>query len=185
MTFFRFYIHNNSTSRKSDVSCKKAPRLSSFTAAEQGNVHALERFDHPSRTAKDGITPLHLAAPRTCLGNRHVAAENSVVATGSGATACTERAFRGRGHDETVADPACVAATRYGFGDYMTPLHKAAAGDDAGQLLVDALAAKDELRYALVAVDNIRTQSRWPGISSKIKTRSKEVSLAGIVAGYR
>jgi hypothetical protein len=43
--------------------CKKLPlRLSSFTAAEQGNVHALERFESSIAYRKDAgrSTPLHL-----------------------------------------------------------------------------------------------------------------------------
>jgi hypothetical protein len=83
-----------------------------------------------------------------------------VNATGSGATALHRASFSGAVATMRLllADPECaLLQTDTSFGDYMTPLHKAASGGRylAVQLLVDALAAKDELDYALVAVDNM------------------------------
>jgi hypothetical protein len=83
-----------------------------------------------------------------------------VNATGSGATALHRASFSGAVATMRLlmADPACaLLQTDTSFGDCMTPLHKAASGGRylAVQLLVDALAAKDELHYALVAVDNM------------------------------
>jgi ankyrin repeat protein len=144
--------------------CKKLPlRLSSFTAAEQGNVHALERFESSVAYRKDagGSTPLHLAAQ-----HGHVSATAMLLrripvnATGSGATALHRASFSGAVATMRLllADPACaLLQTDTSFGDCMTPLHKAASGGRylAVQLLVDALLVKDELQYALVAVDNM------------------------------
>ena len=83
-----------------------------------------------------------------------------VNATGSGATALHRASFSGAVATMRLllADPDCaLLQTDTSFGDYMTPLHKAASGGRylAVQLLVDALAAKDELHDALVAVDNM------------------------------
>jgi hypothetical protein len=144
--------------------CKRLPLcLSSFTAAEQGNVHALERFESSVAHRKDagGSTPLHLAAQ-----HGHVSATAMLLrkipvnATGSGATALHRASFSGAVATMRLllADPACaLLLPDTSFGDCMTPLHKAASGGRylAVQLLVDALAARDELHYALVAVDNM------------------------------
>jgi ankyrin repeat protein len=144
--------------------CKRLPLcLSSFTAAEHGNLHALERFESSVAHRQDagGSTPLHLAAQ-----HGHVSATSMLLrripvnAASSGATALHRASFSGAVATMRLllADPACaLLQPDTSFGDCMTPLHKAASGGRylAVQLLVDALTAKDELHYALIAVDNM------------------------------
>jgi hypothetical protein len=146
--------------------CKLLPlNLSSFTAAEHGNLHALERFESSVAHRRDagGSTPLHLAAQ-----HGHISATAMLLRripvneTSSGATALHRASFSGAVATMRLLleDPACaLLPPDTSFGDCMTPLHKAASGGRylAVQLLVDALAARgDELQYALIAVDSMK-----------------------------
>jgi len=157
--------------------CKRVPLLlSSFTAAEHGNVPALLRRQgrphqqlNSNSTASNqrvdsaGNTPLHLAAQHGHTGvtalllrnnNNYNNSKTTVNAAAGGATPLHRASFSG-----AVATmrlllevPGCdLLARDTSFGDLQTPLHKACAGGRylAVQLLLEALAARVLLEPAL------------------------------------
>jgi hypothetical protein len=174
--------------------CKRLPLcLSSFTAAEFGNSHALERYESSVAHRQDagGGTPLHLAAQHGHVSATAMLLQRIPVNAGSsGATALHRASFSGAVSTMRllVADPACaLLQPDTSFGDYMMPLHKAASGGRylAVQLLLDALAARNELQQALVAVDNM---ARTPLDVAREKQQhqdeeQKSVARWDIVAG--
>lgn len=152
--------------------------LSSFTAAEYGDIHSLERsmknarLSSMDRVDSGGYTPLHLAAQ-----NGHVAATSLLLELGakpdcndSGATPLHRASYSGaistmrllleeKWHVDLLARDTS-------FGDGMTPLHKAAAGGRylAVKLLLTALQErrndtgddKSMLHQGLQALDSLQ-----------------------------
>jgi len=143
--------------------CKRVPLyLSSFSAAEHGDVHALLRHEDTVARRQDagGNTPLHLASQ-----HGHVAATAMLLQAGcdvnaaaSGATPLHRASFSGAVSTMRLLleDSRCnLLIQDTSFGDLMTPLHKAAAGGRylAVQLLVDALESRHSLQQGLTALD--------------------------------
>lgn len=155
--------------------CKRLPMcLSSFTAAEYGDLHALERsmkssrFSSVNRVDSGGYTPLHLAAQ-----NGHVAATSLLLHLGAkpdsnecGATPLHRASYSGAISTMSILLEEkwnCdLLASDNSFGDGMNLLHKAAAGGRplAVKLLIDTLRerqtpdGKSMLRQALEALDS-------------------------------
>jgi Ankyrin repeats (3 copies) len=138
----------------SSCPCKKLPvHLSSITAAEYGDVHALlARIDRngDSSTSQDsaGNTPLHLAAQHGQVAIVSLLLNSqggcNVNAAAGGATPLHRACFSGAtGTIRLLLQvPGCDLLVRdTSFGDLQTPLHKAASGGRflAVQLLLDAL----------------------------------------------
>lgn len=124
--------------------CKQIPMcLSSFTAAEYGDLHSLQRSMSSSsnsrlsaidRVDSGGYTPLHLAAQ-----NGHVAVTGMLLQLGAradsnsaGATPLHRASYSG-----AISTMRLLLEEKWNcdlmakdtsFGDNMTPLHKAAAG---------------------------------------------------------
>lgn len=147
--------------------CKTLPHsLSSFTAAEYGDLHSLSRLG-PSvatRFGAGGYSPLHLAAQ-----NGHTAATSLLLSLGadvdgrppptdqsiawSGATPLHRASYSGAVSSMRIllgwsSPRRCdVLAGDTSFGDLMTPLHKAAAGGRylSVQLLLDALRSWNDI----------------------------------------
>jgi hypothetical protein len=145
----------NGTNRKGETErrtcpCKKLPLcLSSFTAAEYGDLHSLKKTGRSiaDRVDQFGNTPLHLAAQ-----NDHFAAvamllqlDCQVDGQKSGATPLHRAAFSGAVASMRILlqHSANLFAKDTSFNDDMTPLHKTAAGGRylAVQLLLEALRA--------------------------------------------
>jgi hypothetical protein len=180
-------MSRTTTSRPSTASCpcKKLPySLSSFTAAEHGNVHSLFRHGTAAIVNRQdeatGTTPLHLAAQ-----HGHVAATAALLAAGCNvngivsvdrfesdpndndgnkrqrkrATPLHRASFSGAvaTMQLLLQDTVChVMARDFSFGDLRTPLHKAAAGGRplAVQLLIETLRSRGLLEEALLCVDS-------------------------------
>lgn len=152
----------SSSSEKRTCPCKNLPLcLSSFTAAEYGDLHTLAKMGPAVADRKDeaGYTPLHLSAQ-----NGHVAATSLLIQMGcsvsdaGGVTPLHRAAFSGATATIRILlqSPDCdLMARDLSFGDEMTPLHKAAAGGRylAVQLLIEALKDKELLSIALNARD--------------------------------
>ena len=143
--------------------CKRVPLyLSSFTAAEHGNVQALlarqERHhsnsgDWTRRQDSAGNTPLHLAAQHghtavTALLLRTSNDDDDVVnAAAGGATPLHRAAYAGAvaTMQLLLEVPSCnLLARDSSFGDLQTPLHKACSGGRylAVQLLLQSLSLR-------------------------------------------
>eukprot|EP00980_Cylindrotheca_fusiformis_P031319 scaffold26170_cov132-Cylindrotheca_fusiformis.AAC.1 len=154
--------------RRRTCPCKRLPlALSSFTAAEYGDLHSLQKSGRSIAQKVDefGTTPLHLAAQ-----NDHLAAVAALLQLGchvdgssgsannSGATPLHRAAFSGAVGSMRILiqHGADLLATDVSFDDQMTPLHKAAAGGRylAVQLLLEAL------RTTRLATNNDEEQQR-------------------------
>lgn len=153
--------------------------LSSFTAAEYGDVNALSNALAKNKNSKrsseqeqqesqqsslinsGGITPLHLAAQ-----HGHVAATWMLIdqgfpvdgGEGKGSTPLHRASFSGATATMRLlleTKRANLLARDTSFGDERTPLHKAAAGGRylAVALLIDALREEGILQEGLQAVD--------------------------------
>jgi ankyrin repeat protein len=146
------------STEKRSCPCKNLPlSLSSFTAAEYGDLATLSKLGPSVATRRDagGYTPLHFSAQQN-----HVAACCLLLQLGCpvdgggscGATPLHRASFSGatatmkvliewvdrKGHDQRAA---MLIARDTSFGDQATPLHKAAAGGRflAVHLLLEAL----------------------------------------------
>ena len=176
---------NNNTQNHSPRSCpcKRLPYvLSSLTAAEYGNVAALnERLlrrnvaggaSSSSSFACDsgGNTPLHFAAQhghvaacllllqQSSLDHNHDGMSTLINASDGGATPLHRASFSGAVATMRllVQYPQCdLLARDTSFGDAQTPLHKAVSGGRylAVQLLVNVLHERGLLSQALAVVD--------------------------------
>lgn len=174
-----------SSEEKRTCPCKRLPLyLSSFTAAEYGDTHAISRLGPAAanRTDAGGYTPLHLAAQ-----NGHVAATSFLLEIGAnvdgvggcGATPLHRASYAGAVSTMQILleKDGDLLARDTSFGDKMTPLHKAAAGGRylAVQLLLDALRTRSP------------TESHGNGISSSmmeqgLKARDSQGRTPFIVA---
>ena len=176
--------NNHLDGGKPSCPCKKLPMvLSSFTAAEYGDVHSLMRRINnnngtPTTTSihekrdSAGNTPLHLAAQ-----HGHVPATAALLAAGVNPNGYTPN----KNGDETTKHmrtatplhrasfsgavatmhlllqlPECnILVGDSSFGDEQSPLHKAVSGGRplAVQLLLDSHGQRQSLTQALLAVD--------------------------------
>jgi hypothetical protein len=154
------------TSEKRTCPCKRLPLcLSSFTAAEYGDLHSLTKQGAAIVDRRDvaGYTPLHMAAQ-----NGQVAATSLLLQLGCqvdggnecGATPLHRAAFSGAVAAMRILldwkDPLCnLLAKDTSFGDEMTPLHKAVAGGRymAVQLLLEALRGRSIHSIPTLAMD--------------------------------
>jgi hypothetical protein len=164
------------SSERRSCPCKRLPwSLSSFTAAEFGEVHSLLKR-RQGWNCKDsaGYSPLHFAAQ-----NNHVAATSLLLRGGVNvngdddmndalerktATPLHRAAFAGATATMRLLlqEQDCELLARdNSFGDRKTPLHKAAAGGRylAAQLLLDELRSRGQLPEALKILDS---SSRTP-----------------------
>jgi len=148
--------HSETTTTQRSCPCKRLPLcLSSFTAAEYGDVHTLSRkaVVHVNRTDAGGYTALHLAAQ-----NGHVVATAWLLQQNAsvdgpqkllGATPLHRSSFSGAVATMKLLleANANILAQDSSFGDLMTPLHKAVAGGRylAVQLLLDTLEERNTL----------------------------------------
>jgi Ankyrin repeats (3 copies) len=156
--------------------CKKIPwSLSSFTAAEFGELHTLlKKPEVWNRNDSAGYSPLHFAAQHNHVAVTSLLLKSGVNVNGeddkndaferktatplhraafSGATATMQLLLHEQGCDLLARDNS--------FGDRKTPLHKAAAGGRymAIQLLLDELRRRGQLDEAIRILDS---SSRTP-----------------------
>lgn len=138
--------------------CKKLPlTLSSFTAAEYGDLHTLST-KAGQQTDAGGYTPLHLAAQ-----NGHTSATALLLQRGAadytqnGATPLHRASFSGAicTMKLLLNAGANLIAKDASFGDFKTPLHKAVSGGRhlAVTLLLQTAMAENCLSQALEARD--------------------------------
>jgi ankyrin repeat protein len=185
--------------------CKRVPlSLSSLTAAEFGDLHALvnrQQQKHPRTGTNDGIfsttaiqttTPLHLAAQ-----HGHVAAtawllqytHYSVHSNEGGATPLHRASFSGAVStmqlllkQENFEGGAFVflLARDTSFGDDMTPLHKAVSGGRylAVQLLLDELLAQGLLSQGLEIRDSLGRTPRELATEKRQRAEQERKSVA-------
>ena len=143
--------------------CKQLPMcLSSFTAAQYGDLHSLSKLGRSVIDRHDvgGYTPLHLAAQ-----NGHTAATALLLHWGApvddssqcGATPLHRASFSGAiTTSKLLLDAKASLTVRdSSFGDKRTPLHKAAAGGRhlVVQLLLDAWKREDDINVGLELLD--------------------------------
>jgi hypothetical protein len=146
--------------------------LSSFTAAEYGDLQTLSRLgaSFAKRIDASGYSPLHLAAQ-----NGHVAVTALLLQLGAdvdgkggcGATPLHRASYSGAVSTMRILLEekwhADILAKDMSFGDEMTPLHKAAAGGRylAVKLLLDAMRSRrnfsglSTLQKGLEALDSV------------------------------
>jgi Ankyrin repeats (3 copies) len=183
--------------------CRRLPLcLSSFTAAELGDVNSLqrrvkqqrERHKHQDWRVTDnaGNTPLHLAAQ-----HGHVAAtsfllqgEDCCDVNAGSATPLHRASFSGAvATMRLLMDVAScdLLARDLSFGDLMTPLHKAASGGRylAVQLLLLELETRQILSTALSLTDSFgHTPLRTARLrQSNVDSEAKSVARWNYVAG--
>lgn len=148
--------------------------LSSFTAAEFGDVQALlQAFSREGSNCRrssswsttpgilsDGITPLHLAAQHGNVAATWILLEKGYPVDGDGPCTPLHRAsFSGATATMSLLldsnQKANLLAVDKSFGDERTPLHKAVAGGRylAVALLIDAVRKEGLLEEALKARD--------------------------------
>jgi hypothetical protein len=166
--------------------CKRLPLcLSSFTAAEYGDLHTLKKMGSAVAGKRDeaGYTPLHLAAQ-----NGHVAITSLLLqlgchvdgGNGGRFTPLHRAAFSGSVATIRIilaweALPCDLLARDTSFGDRMTPLHKAAGGGRymAVQLLLEALRNRS-IYSSAVSSDNLSSNS---GSNSGFNGRQSSLEL--------
>lgn len=157
-------MNQNPSQNQSNRSCpckRVALSLSSFTAAEFGDVNSLSRPRQHGQprlsilTDSAGNTPLHLAAQHGHVAATAYLLRSEMCSVNAGAATPLHRASYS-GACATirllVEVPGCnLLARDTSFGDEMTPLHKAASGGRflAVELLLRVLEEKDLLDQAL------------------------------------
>jgi ankyrin repeat protein len=144
--------------------CKKIPMcLSSFSAAEFGDIHslALRLENRTSGTQQDsaGNSPLHLAAQHGQVAAvAYLLRRFDVNVANGGSTPLHRASFSGATATMRLLldDPTCdLLVQDTSFGDAATPLHKACAGGRylAVQLLLEALSSRGLVAIAMTTTN--------------------------------